>query len=146
MSLRWCGRYNVHAFFALKKRFHFSCESPLGKATPGCNAGSSRLFDPQYYDDKVSETDVQGVVDSLYPHNTVTWLHPNCCAQYQRVAEPQVRLLNLPEPRGSVRLGRRRADDTSTRTYTRHGQCAVRAASSEVGWAACTMAHTRLLM
>jgi hypothetical protein len=81
----------VHAFFALKKRFHFSCKSPLAKATLGCTAGSSRLFDPQYYNDRISERDVQDVVDSLYPSNTVSWLHQNCCAGYQRVAEPQVR-------------------------------------------------------
>jgi hypothetical protein len=99
-----CDRYNVHAFFALKKRFHFSCNSPYGRTKNGapCADGSSKLFDPEYYSRQISEKDVEAVVESLYPgNNTVQWLHPNCCAGFQRVPEPLVAQfgvgLDIPE-------------------------------------------------
>lgn len=78
--------YHVHAFFALKRRLHYACTSPFMrtkfKGKDGCeqkiNSTEGLIANPEL-SHRISEADVERVVDSIYPNNTVRWLHPSCC-------------------------------------------------------------------
>eukprot|EP00959_Pyramimonas_sp_CCMP1952_P319016 6674861-Pyramimonas_sp.AAC.2 len=54
-----------------------------------CGSVYNKLSDPEYFSSRISEPDVQRVVDSLYANNTVQWLHPSCCGPH-RVVMPTV--------------------------------------------------------